>query len=253
MSRPAFLAGGGAGRAKENRTKRRRHLPRREGQRWRRLTLAVGALAAVLALYIAVGQFAPELIPTFAAAGSPTTAQGTGRGPQDGLVVVLQQEPTAPAFLLTLDTQKRMLTVRRVSATPETGRSYELWVISGRSPSPRSLGVVGTTNLPSARFREILMPLPCARRATRSRLSRREARRLARRPARSFSPASLSILRRRTRRPKSQLNSTPCAGSCRRACVAGENELARRRLRGDELRITQQRNKISESRGGARS
>jgi anti-sigma-K factor RskA len=71
------------------------------------------------------------------------TAQGTGRGPQDGLVVVLQQEPTAPAFLLTLDTQKRMLTVRRVSATPETGRSYELWVISSRSPSPRSLGVVG--------------------------------------------------------------------------------------------------------------
>jgi anti-sigma-K factor RskA len=113
-------------------------------KRWRRLTLAVGALAAVLALYIAVGQFAPDLIPyDLRLPGSPMTAQGTGRGPQDGLVVVLQQEPTAPAFLLTLDTQKRMLTVRRVSATPETGRSYELWVISSRSPSPRSLGVVG--------------------------------------------------------------------------------------------------------------
>ncbi len=113
-------------------------------KRWRRLTLAVGALAAVLALYIAVGQFAPDLIPyDLRLQGSQMTAQGTGRGPQDGLVVVLQQEPTAPAFLLTLDTQKRMLTVRRVSATPETGRSYELWVISGRSPSPRSLGVVG--------------------------------------------------------------------------------------------------------------
>lgn len=113
-------------------------------KRWRRLTLAVGALAAILALYIAVGQFAPDLIPyDLRLQGSPITAQGTGRGPQDGLVVVLQQEPTAPAFLLTLDTQKRMLTVRRVSATPETGRSYELWVISSRSPSPRSLGVVG--------------------------------------------------------------------------------------------------------------
>src|SRR5204862_8351749 len=32
-------------------------------KRWRRLTLAVGALAAVLALYLAVGQFAPDLIP----------------------------------------------------------------------------------------------------------------------------------------------------------------------------------------------
>src|SRR6476646_4176763 len=114
-------------------------------KRWRRLTLAIGALAAVMALYIAVGQFAPELIPyQLRPPGLPMmSAQGPGRGPQDGLVVVLQQEPTAPAFLLTLDAQKRMLTVRRVSATPETGRSYELWVISGRSPSPRSLGVVG--------------------------------------------------------------------------------------------------------------
>ena len=114
-------------------------------KRWRRLTLAIGALAAVMALYIAVGQFAPDLIPYgLRPPGLPMmSAQGPGRGPQDGMVVVLQQEPTAPAFLLTLDTQKRMLTVRRVSATPETGRSYELWLISSRSPSPRSLGVVG--------------------------------------------------------------------------------------------------------------
>jgi anti-sigma-K factor RskA len=114
-------------------------------KRWRRLTLTIGALAAVMALYIGVGQFAPDLIPYgLRPPGLPMmSAQGPGRGPQDGMVVVLQQEPTAPAFLLTLDTQKRMLTVRRVSATPETGRSYELWMISGRSPSPRSLGVVG--------------------------------------------------------------------------------------------------------------
>jgi anti-sigma-K factor RskA len=114
-------------------------------KRWRRLTLAIGALAAVMVLYIAVGQFAPDLIPYgLRPPGLPMmSAQGPGRGPQDGLVVVLQQEPTAPAFLLTLDTQKRMLTVRRVSATPETGRSYELWLISSRSPSPRSLGIVG--------------------------------------------------------------------------------------------------------------
>jgi anti-sigma-K factor RskA len=114
-------------------------------KRWRRVTLVIGALAAVMALYIAVGQFAPELVPYgLRPPGLPMmSAQGPGRGPQDGLVVVLQQEPTAPAFLLTLDTQKRMLTVRRVSATPETGRSYELWVISSRSPGPRSLGIVG--------------------------------------------------------------------------------------------------------------
>jgi anti-sigma-K factor RskA len=33
--------------------------------------------------------------------------------------------------------------VRRVSATPEANKSYELWMISSRLGSPRSLGVVG--------------------------------------------------------------------------------------------------------------
>ena len=55
----------------------------------------------------------------------------------------LQQEPTAPAFLLTVDAQTRTLTVRSVSATPEAGRSYELWLISKRFPAPRSLGTGG--------------------------------------------------------------------------------------------------------------
>ena len=33
--------------------------------------------------------------------------------------------------------------VRRVSATGEAGRSYELWLISKQFPAPRSLGLVG--------------------------------------------------------------------------------------------------------------
>jgi anti-sigma-K factor RskA len=118
----------------------------RKVKRWRRVTLVVGALAAVMALYIAAWQVTPDLVPSALwPSDLPMIAtQAPARGPQDRLVVVLQQEPMAPAFLLTLDTQKRMLTVRRVSATPEASRSYELWLISNRSPNPRSLGVVGT-------------------------------------------------------------------------------------------------------------
>jgi anti-sigma-K factor RskA len=66
-----------------------------------------------------------------------------GRSQHDRLVAVLQQDPTAPAFLLTVDTQNHTLVVRRVSATQEAGRSYELWLISSRFSSPRSLGIVG--------------------------------------------------------------------------------------------------------------
>jgi anti-sigma-K factor RskA len=114
---------------------------------WRGLTFAFGAIAALLAAYIAVSQVAPDLIPPqLRASGWRMIArpEGGGRAQEDRLVAVLQQQPTAPAFLLTVDTLNRTFVVRRVSATPETGRSYELWLIPGRSTTPRSLGVVGS-------------------------------------------------------------------------------------------------------------
>jgi anti-sigma-K factor RskA len=115
-------------------------------KRWRRLALACGAIAALLAVYVAVWQIAPELMPPqLRPAGAAAVArnQPAARTPQDRLVAVLSQEPTAPAFLLTLDTRGHTLTVRRVSAAPETGRSYQLWLISKKFSGPRSLGLVG--------------------------------------------------------------------------------------------------------------
>jgi anti-sigma-K factor RskA len=118
----------------------------RRVRRWRRLSYALGAIAALLAIYVAVSQTAPDLIPArLRPAGGAMVARsdGNGRLAQDRLVAVLQQGPTAPAFLLTLDTRQRTFVVRRVSAKPEPGKSYELWLISSRFPAPRSLGVVG--------------------------------------------------------------------------------------------------------------
>ena len=114
----------------------------RRVSRWRRMTVVMGAIAALLALYIGLAQFAPGLVPF--GPRSQVVAQAPAPGQLGArLVAVLQQEPTAPAFLLTVDPQSRTLIVRRVSATPETGRSYELWLVSSQSPTPRSLGVVG--------------------------------------------------------------------------------------------------------------
>ena len=112
---------------------------------WRRMTAIAAAIAALLAVYVAVSRIAPDLVPaplrgTQVAAHAPAAP---GRSQQDRLVAVLQQEPTAPAFLLTLDTRTRALTVRRVAATPEAGRSYQLWLIAKQFPNPQSLGVVG--------------------------------------------------------------------------------------------------------------
>jgi anti-sigma-K factor RskA len=114
-------------------------------RRWRRLTVAFGAIAALLAVYVAVWQSAPNLIPPQMRPAGAIVARSEdpARMQQDRLVAVLQREPTAPAFLLTVDTQNRTLYVRRVSATLEAGKSYELWLISSRVGAPRSLGLVG--------------------------------------------------------------------------------------------------------------
>lgn len=111
----------------------------RQTRRWRGFTVAMGAIAALLAVYIAVGQFAPGLLPV----GRFSQSAATAPPPGSRLVAVLQQEPTAPAFLLTIDPQHRTMTVRRVTASADPGRSYELWLIASNNPKPRSLGLVG--------------------------------------------------------------------------------------------------------------
>ena len=111
----------------------------RQARRWRGFTMAMSAIAALLAVYIAVGQFAPGLLPAGRLSQSAATAPPSG----SRLVAVLQQEPTAPAFLLTVDPQNRTLTVRRMTASADAGRSFELWLISNKDSKPRSLGLVG--------------------------------------------------------------------------------------------------------------
>lgn len=108
-------------------------------QRWRGLAVAMSAVAALLAVYVGVSQFAPSLLP----AGGHSQAPVVAAAPQSQLVAVLQQEPTAPAFLVTVDPQNRTMTARRLTTSPDAGRSYELWLIAGNDQKPVSLGVVG--------------------------------------------------------------------------------------------------------------
>jgi anti-sigma-K factor RskA len=112
---------------------------------WRIMALAASVLALVLAAFIALSQVAPGLVSAvgfgmprlFAAAPTPTEP------PASQLVAVLQHEPTSPAFLLTVDPDKRTLTVRRILPKAGAGHSYELWIIAQGSSQRRSLGIVG--------------------------------------------------------------------------------------------------------------
>jgi len=101
---------------------------------WRGATAGLAALAATLVLFVAAQEFAPNLLPA-----------ALRLAPTSRLVAVLQRDETAPAFLVTVDTGTRTLTVRRVAAGIEPGYSYELWLVSPRLGAPRSLGVISNT------------------------------------------------------------------------------------------------------------
>jgi anti-sigma-K factor RskA len=114
----------------------------RRVKKWRSVAIAMQAIAALLAVYVVAAQFYPGLITLRGRVADVQTAQTPAQLPAR-LVAVLQQDPINPAFLLTVDPQSRTMIVRRVSAAPEQGRSYELWLIAKSAPVPKSLGLVG--------------------------------------------------------------------------------------------------------------
>jgi anti-sigma-K factor RskA len=113
--------------------------------RWRGLAIGASAVAVLLAAYIAIAHLAPGLMPASRQPQIITGALKPAAGSQ--LVAVLQQEPTAPAFLVMLDPQQRTITIRRLTAAPDSGRSYELWLNSNKLPKPASLGPVGDSEV----------------------------------------------------------------------------------------------------------
>ena len=121
----------------------------RRARRWRGTALAIAALAAAFVGIVVVREVKPELMPDplkprvverqvevvkTVEVPSPRPAQ---------YVAVLQRDAASPAFLLTFDLDKRTLTVRTVRAERQAGKAYELWLVSDRFQSPRSLGLIG--------------------------------------------------------------------------------------------------------------
>jgi anti-sigma-K factor RskA len=114
--------------------------------RWRNLSALMGSLAATLLLFVVTSLVAPGLLPS-RLRPKPEAAVpvvGAEAAAPARFVAVLQRDATSPAFILTVDVANRSLTMRRVSAPREPGKTYELWLISSKFPAPRSLGLVST-------------------------------------------------------------------------------------------------------------
>jgi anti-sigma-K factor RskA len=93
---------------------------RRQVRRWRIASLVTGAAAAVLVGVIALNLARPA---------------------QTEFVAMLTPDGGAPAFVLTVDTAKNTLSIRRVADAAPAEKSYELWAVEPGA-QPKSLGVV---------------------------------------------------------------------------------------------------------------
>jgi anti-sigma-K factor RskA len=116
-------------------------------RRWRTATVLTGSLAACLLALVVVQLTNPELLPgplqpKAKIVETVKTVEVPSPKPAE-FVAVLQKDASSPAFLLTFDLDKRLLTVRTVGAERQAGKSYELWLVSDKFPAPRSLGVIG--------------------------------------------------------------------------------------------------------------
>ncbi len=122
-----------------------------QARRWRNVATFATAIAAALIAMIAVGVYQPDLLPG-AIRPKPRTqvvevmTPSAPTLPSAQYVAVLQKEGGAPAFLLTVDAATKNFTVRKVGASAEPGKSFELWLISDKLPRPRSLGVIGNSD-----------------------------------------------------------------------------------------------------------
>jgi len=121
---------------------------RASARRWRAATILTGALAACFLGLVVVQTTKPDMLPVALQPKAKLvevvkTIEVPSAKPAE-FVAVLQKDDESPAFLLTFDLDKRMLTVRRVGAQQQAGKSYELWLVSDKYPAPRSLGVIGS-------------------------------------------------------------------------------------------------------------
>lgn len=112
-------------------------------RRWRGVAAAVSAIAAALLVVLGLQVYRPDSLPDAIRPKPRTQIVEVPAPPSGQYVAVLQEDGNSPAFILTVDAATRNFTVRRVGATPEPGKSFELWLISDKLPQPRSLGVIG--------------------------------------------------------------------------------------------------------------
>jgi anti-sigma-K factor RskA len=119
-------------------------------RRWRGVAVLTGALAACLVGIVVARDLRPDLMP----AGLRPKQQvvevvkevvrevPSARPAQ--FVAVFQKDEQSPSFVMSVDIEQRIVTVRQVAAERLADKSYQLWIAPQPGAAPQSLGVLGS-------------------------------------------------------------------------------------------------------------
>jgi anti-sigma-K factor RskA len=126
-------------------------------RRWRGLTVMTGALAASIVAIVVAREYRPDVLPADWRP-KPQVVERVIEKPVEVVrevvrevpaprpaqfVAVFQKDEQSPAFVMSVDVEKRMVTVRQVAAERLADRTYQLWIATQPGAAPRSLGVLG--------------------------------------------------------------------------------------------------------------
>ena len=127
-------------------------------RRWRGLTVMSGALAASIVAIVAAREYRPDVLPADWRPKQQVVERVVEKPVEvvrevvrdvpaarpAQFVAVFQKDEQSPAFLMSVDTDTRTVTVRQVAAERLADKSYQLWIAIAPGAAPQSLGVLGT-------------------------------------------------------------------------------------------------------------
>lgn len=123
-------------------------------RRWRGLTVITGALAACFVGLVLAREYRPNMLPPDWRL-KPQVVERIVEKPIEVVrevvrdaprpaqfVASFQKDEQSPAFLMTVDIDKRTVTVRQVAADRLADKTYQLWIATAPGVAPKSLGLV---------------------------------------------------------------------------------------------------------------
>ena len=126
-------------------------------QRWRGASIITGLMAACIVGIVLVRDNRPDLLPSDLRPVRQVVERIVEKPVEvvrevvrevpsvrpAQFVAVFQKDEQSPAFVMSVDVDKRVVTVRQVAAERLADKSYQLWIATAPGVAPRSLGVLG--------------------------------------------------------------------------------------------------------------